>query len=94
MRLRRLLLDVDKAIKAPSLMEIAAAIEACKGVQACNITVGEVDLETVGTDITIEGDGLDCDEIAEAIEKTGAVVHGINQLVAGDRLLESVRRER
>jgi hypothetical protein len=94
MRIRRLFLDVDKAIKAPSLMEIAAAIEACNGVQACNITVGEIDLETVGTDITIEGDGMDYDEIAEAIEKTGAVVHGINQLIVGDRMVESVRRER
>jgi hypothetical protein len=75
-------------------MEIAAAIEACKGVQACNITVGEIDLETVGTDITIEGDGMDYDEIAEAIEKTGAVVHGINQLIVGDQMVESVRRER
>ncbi len=94
MRIRRLFLDVDKAIKAPSRMEIAAAIEACNGVQACNITVGEIDLETVGTDITIEEDGMDYDEIAEAIEKTGAVIHGINQLIVGDRMVESVRRER
>lgn len=94
MRVRRLLLDVDKAIKAPTLMEIGAAIEGCAGVEACNITVGEVDLETVGTDITIEGDSLDYDEIVAAIEHTGAVVHGVNELVLGTRMLNSIRRVR
>lgn len=92
--LRRLVLDVDKAVRAPSLVEVATAIEACSGVEACNITVMEIDIETVGTNITIEGAGMDYDEIVHAIEKTGAVVHGIDQVVTGSRVLENSTRVR
>jgi len=92
--LRRLVMDVDKAVRAPSLIEVAAAIQGCEGVQACNITVSEIDIETVGTNITIEGVGLDYEEIVRAIEKTGAVVHGLDQVIAGDRILENVPRAR
>jgi hypothetical protein len=92
--MRRLVLDVDKARARPSLPQIAAAIERCTGVEALNITVGEIDLETVGMDITIEGKDLDYEEIVNAIETTGAVVHSIDQLVAGNRLVEAVRRRR
>lgn len=91
---RRLVLDVDKAIKAPSLLEIAYAIQGCAGVEACNITVSEVDIETVGTNVTIEGAGLDYHEIVQAIENTGAVVHGLDQIAAGDRIIEDVPRSR
>jgi hypothetical protein len=85
-------LDVDKALARPSLLDIAKAIEACKGVEAINLTVSDIDVETVGMDVTIEGTGLDYDEIARAIENTGAVVHGIEEIVAGDRIVERVRR--
>jgi len=91
---RRLVLDVDKAIKAPSLLEIAHAIQNCTGVDACNITVSEVDIETVGTNVTIEGSALDYDEIVRAIEHTGAVVHGLDQIAAGSRIIEDVPRSR
>jgi hypothetical protein len=91
---RRLCLDVDKAIRAPSLLEIAEAIQRCRGVEVCNITVTGIDIETVGTDVTIEGSALDYEEIVRAIEKTGAVVHGLDQIVAGDRMLEHIPRAR
>jgi uncharacterized protein len=61
-------------------------------VEALNLTVSDIDVETVGMDVTIEDTGLDYDEIARAIENTGAVVHGIEQIVAGDRIIDRVRR--
>ncbi|HTT84625.1 MAG TPA: DUF211 domain-containing protein [Rhizomicrobium sp.] len=94
LNVRRLVLDVDKALRAPSLLEIAASIHKCRGVQACNVTVTEVDIETVGTNITIEGTGMDYDEILRAIETTGAVVHSLDQLVTGDRIVEDIARVR
>lgn len=94
MNIRRLVLDVDKAMARPSLIDIGEAIAACRGVAAVNITVGEIDVETIGMDVTIEGEGLDYEQICRAIENTGAVVHSIDQLVAGDRLIEGVRRVR
>jgi hypothetical protein len=94
MNIRRLLLDVDKAIERPSLLEIAKSIEAVDGVEGLAIEVMEVDMETVGMEITIEGEGLDYNAIANAIEKTGAVVHSIDQLLAGKKMVTPVKRVR
>jgi hypothetical protein len=94
MNIRRLVLDVDKAIKRPSLLELAQAIDNSDGVEAFNITVEEIDIETVGMIITVEGENLDYDNIAKAIENTGAAVHSIDQVVAGSRLIECIRRPR
>ncbi|HVY56877.1 MAG TPA: DUF211 domain-containing protein [Xanthobacteraceae bacterium] len=88
MNIRRLLLDVDKALARPSLLDICKAISDCSGVEAVNISLGDVDVETMGLVITIEGNALDYDEIAKAIEDSGAVVHGIEQLVSGERIIE------
>jgi len=85
---------VDKAMARPSLLEIAQAIERCTGLEALNVTVDEIDIETVGMDITVEGEHLDYDEILKAIESTGAVVHSIDQLVVGNRVIERVPRTR
>ena len=93
MNVRRLVLDVDKALARPTIIDIANAITTVPSVEAVNITVTEIDVETVGMDVTIEGDGLDYDAIAEAIEHTGAVVHSIDQLVTG-RIIERVARSR
>jgi uncharacterized protein len=94
MNIRRLLLDVDKALARPSLLSIGHAIAKCKGVEAFNISLGDIDVETMGMEITIEGDGLNYEEIADAIENSGAVVHGIEQIVAGDRIIERAKRAR
>lgn len=94
LNIRRIVIDVDKALRTPTLIEIAEVINSCTGVQACNITVDEVDQETVGTNITIEGEALDYDEIVRVIEQSGAVVHNLDQLVFGDRILENIVRTR
>lgn len=94
MNIRRLVLDMDKAIARPTLIEIAQAIDAVPGVHGLNITVTEIDIETVGTNVTIEGEGLDYDTIVNAIESTGAVVHSIDQIVAGTQIVEWISRKR
>jgi hypothetical protein len=94
MNIRKLVLDVDKAIARPTLIEIAEAIEKVSGVEALNIVVTEIDIETVGTDITIEGNHLDYEGLVKAIESTGAVVHSVDQLAAGARIIEPTKRER
>ena len=94
MNIRQLLLDVDKAVVRPSLLEIAAAIDKCNGVEAVNITVEEIDIETVGMNVTIEGDGMDYEEITRAIESTGAVVHSLDHIAIGERIIPRVVRVR
>jgi len=94
MNIRQLLLDVDKAVARPSLIEIAAALDTCTGVEAVNITVEEIDIETVGMNVTIEGDNMNYDEITSAIESTGAVVHSLDQIAVGNRIVPRVLRVR
>lgn len=94
MNLRQILLDVDKALERPSLIEIAEAIEKVKGVEGLSITVTEVDMETVGTEVTIEGENLQYNDLVNAIEKTGAVVHSVDQIICGKRMITPVRRVR
>jgi hypothetical protein len=94
LNVRRLVLDVDKAVARPSMLELAEAIQGCAGVDAFNVTVSEIDIETVGMDVTIEGLGLDYDAIVEAIAKVGAVVHSIDQIACGERTIERIARAR
>ena len=94
LNIRRLVLDVDKALARPQITEIAAAIHGVAGVKAVNITVTEIDLETVGMDVTIQGENIEYDSIVRAIESSGAVVHSIDELSTGEYLLEKVERSR
>ena len=94
MNIRQLLLDVDKAVVRPSILEIAAAIDACRGVEAVDITVEEIDIETVGMNVSIEGDGMDYEQIVRAIESTGAVVHSLDQIAIGNRIIPHIARVR
>jgi uncharacterized protein len=92
MNIRRLLLDVDKAMARPSIVEIAGAIDGVDGVSGLDITVIDIDVETVSMDVTIEGDSLDYETLVKAIEKTGAVVHSVYQLAAGTTLVKHIPR--
>lgn len=92
--IRRLVLDVDKAISRPTMLELAEAISSVAGVEGFNITVTEIDIETVGMDVTLEGENLNYPALVKAMEGTGAVVHSIDQLVAGSRTVERIKRER
>jgi len=94
MNVRRLVLDVDKAVERPTLVDLAEAISKVAGVEAVNLTVTEIDIETVGFNVTIEGENLSYEALVEAIEHIGAVVHSIDQLVAGNRIVEEIKRAR
>ena len=88
------MMDVDKALERPSLIEIAEAIEKQAGVEGVSIVVTEIDLETVGMEITVEGENMNSDSLVTAIEKTGAVVHSLDQVLAGKRMITPTRRIR
>ncbi len=94
MNLRRIALDVDKAIGQPDVLALAAAIEEVSGVEGVNVTVTEIDLATVGMDITVEGTQIDHPALIARLEQTGAVVHSVDQACAGERLVERVVRSR
>jgi Uncharacterized ArCR, COG1888 len=62
-----------RAIQRPEIIDIAEAIDAAPGVAGLNITVTEIDVQTVGMDITVEGDNINVGALFRAIESTGAV---------------------
>lgn len=86
--IKRLVLDVLKPIKEPSLVEMAAILSNVKGVEAVNITVEEVDVETLTLEIVIEGPNIDFEELKRVIEELGSVIHSIDEVVAGTRIVE------
>jgi uncharacterized protein len=94
MNIRRMQLDVDKAVARPDLLELAEAIEKAPGVEALNITVAEIDLETVGLEVTVEGQAIDAQRLIQAIESVGAAVHSIDEVVVGSRIIDHVPRTR
>lgn len=94
MKVRRLMLDVDKGFSEPTIIDIAKSIDKVNGVDAFNISVNEIDMETVGMIITVEGEDIDYLSLMKAIELTGAVVHSIDELVAGDHIVNFIKRKR
>ncbi len=93
MNLRRIVLDVAKGLNRPTLVELANAIGKIKGVDAVNISVNEMDMETMGLIITVEGDGIDSESLIKEIDEIGCAVHSIDEVVAGKRLIESARKD-
>ncbi len=94
MKIRRITLDVDKGFSEPTIIDIAKGIDNVAGVSAFNISINEIDMETVGMIITVEGEDIDYPSLIKAIESTGAVVHSIDELVVGDHIVNFVERKR
>ncbi|MHC1624420.1 MAG: DUF211 domain-containing protein [Methermicoccaceae archaeon] len=87
--MKRLVLDVLKPHQ-PLVIEIAESISDLVGVEGVNLTLYEVDQETENIKVTIEGDKLDYYEIRRVINELGGVVHSIDEVVAGRRMVEEV----
>lgn len=60
--------------------------------EAVNISVTEMDMETMGTNITVEGSNIEFDDLIREIEETGAVVHSVDEIAVGERIVENIRR--
>jgi hypothetical protein len=90
---RRVILDVDKGLNRPTLLDLAATIEQVPGVEAVNVSVTEMDMETMGTIITVEGTMINYEALINSIEDIGAVIHSVDEIAVGRRLIESIRRD-
>ena len=85
--IRLLVLDVLKPHQ-PLVTELALGLSEIRGVEGVNITLVEIDKETENIKITIVGDDLDYDEIVRTIEEFGGVVHSIDMVAAGKKIIE------
>jgi len=84
--IKRIVLDVLLPNRV-SIVEFAESISKLNGIEAVNVTVKEIDAETQTLIVVIEGDSIRFSEVNELIERMGGVVHSIDQVVAGKRLL-------
>ena len=87
--IKRLVLDVLKP-HAPSIIELAKRLGKADGVLGVNCTLDEVDQETESIKITIEGNAIDFDVLEQAISESGAVIHSVDSVSAGKKLVEEV----
>jgi hypothetical protein len=87
--IKRLVLDVLKP-HHPSIIELARRLSEVEGVLGVNCSLDEVDQETESIKITIEGNNINCDIVEEVISDSGAVIHSIDSVIAGKKLVEEV----
>ncbi len=87
--IRRIVLDVLKP-HTPRLTDLALMISRDPQVDGVNISLKEVDQNTESISVTLEGDNLNYESIKDILEQAGAVIHSIDQVVAGEELIEEV----
>jgi hypothetical protein len=88
-RIRRVVLDVLKPHK-PTIIELSKQVSVTKGVSGVNCSLDEVDQDTETVKITIEGDNIDFEAVINAIESVGGVVHSIDSVSTGKRMVDQV----
>jgi len=90
--IRRLVLDVLKPHE-PSSIILAKILSELEFVDGVNLSLYEIDQNTENVKITIVGDEMDFDEIQKTIESLGGVIHSVDEVVAGKRIVETVMTE-
>lgn len=88
--IKRLVLDVLKPHR-PSIIDMSRKLTALKGVDGVNCTLDEVDQETESVRITIEGSGIDFERVEQTLRENGAVIHSVDSVSVGRRLVEDIR---
>lgn len=88
--IKRIVLDVLKPHK-PTLIDMSLRLSSLKGVDGVSLTLDEVDQETESVKITIEGPSINYASVEEALRELGAVIHSIDLVSSGKRLVEDVR---
>lgn len=87
--IRRIVLDVLK-LHEPNLVELAVLIEEIDEVEGVNVTLVEIDTKTENIKLVIEGKNLSYPKILEKLESLRAAVHSIDQVVVGQKFVETV----
>ncbi len=84
--IKRIVLDVLIPNRI-SIVDFAETLSKLSGIDAVNITVKEIDAETQNIIVVIEGDDIGFGNVSELIEKMGGVIHSIDQVVAGRKVI-------
>ncbi len=86
--LRRLVLDVIFPKMNGSIIGLAEKLTKVSGVEAVNITVKEIDMETETLVVVLEGEGIDYNSVKIVIEDLGGMIHSVDQVVAGRKVVQ------
>jgi hypothetical protein len=89
---RRLVLDVLKPHE-PSNLVLAKRLSELDNIEGVNVSLYEIDQNTENVKITIVGNDMSFEDIKMVIEELGAVIHSIDEIVAGKKLIETVKTE-
>ncbi len=88
--IKRLVLDVLKPHK-PSLVDMSLRLSSLKGVDGVSCTLEEVDQDTESVKVTLEGSSVNYPSVEDTLRELGAVIHSIDLVASGRRLVEDVR---
>lgn len=85
---RRLVVDVLKPHE-PGIVGLTSGIAGLEGVEGVNSSLIEVDEDVKNVKITVEG-SFETGDVRQLLEDKGASVHSIDEVAAGDTLVEKV----
>lgn len=83
---RRIVLDVLK-LRDPPLPELALRLSSMPNVEGVNISLVEIDQDTESVKVAIEGENLDIKQIQEMMKDHGAVIHSIDEVAVGKKIV-------
>ncbi len=86
-QIKRLVLDVLKPHE-PTIIELANDLGDVDNVEGVNLSLYEVDQQTENVKITIEGTDINYNTVTRIIENLGGVVHSVDEIVAGKKIVE------
>lgn len=86
-KILRLVLDVLKPHQ-PTMLTIADKLGDLEGVHGVDITLLEIDSKVENIKVTIEGDDIDFQAVAEVVQDAGGSVHSIDKVSTGSELVE------
>jgi hypothetical protein len=86
---RRLVLDVLKPHQ-PTMLVLADKLGDLEGVHGVDITLIEIDNKVENIKITLEGDDIDFQDVAEVVQDGGASIHSIDKVSTGKHLIDEV----
>ena len=84
---RRLVLDVLKP-HMPTMLNLADKLGDLEGVAGVDITLFEIDNKVENIKITLEGNDIDYQEVAEVIQDSGGSIHSIDKVSTGRQLID------
>ncbi|RLG87445.1 MAG: hypothetical protein DRO39_00475 [Thermoprotei archaeon] len=82
MAIVRLVLDVLKSIRGPSIIDLAEKLAELEGVSTVSVKVNEVDVETLTLTVIVEGNDITFEDVRSVIEDMGGVIHSVDEVIA------------